>query len=379
VRDILERLGLAPQTAGETWTVRIPSERATKDLGAEHDLIEEVGRIHRYGRIAEQPLSGELTPVARDARQALVRRIEDRLAGGARFHQTISYSFIGDELLEQLGLSELPHVQVINAVAEGFSRIRRRVGPSLLSSVLENRRRRSDVRLFEIGKGYLPELPNETGEPRELHELALLWARPKSTSTAWNDDLLLHLQGVLEDLLAHVGVEPSSASVAPVREDSILPAWANRGRAKCLGGLGWLAQLDPLCQRKLELVGDCASDVCVAVLSIDALLEAPRKPAAFVALPRFPGTKVDVALSLPLEKTAAEGVAAIERAGKGLVAQTSLFDIYQGPNLAAGRRSLAWHVLLQAPERTLNEEDGQKFLTRLRREIETLGGELRSE
>ncbi|HTF91111.1 MAG TPA: phenylalanine--tRNA ligase subunit beta, partial [Planctomycetota bacterium] len=129
IRDILVRLGLETQTSGETWNVLIPSQRATKDLSIESDLIEEVGRIHRYGSIAEKPLAGELTPVARDPRQVLVRRIEDRLAGGAAFHQTISYSFVADELLEKLGLISLAHVRVINPVADGISRIRRSVAP----------------------------------------------------------------------------------------------------------------------------------------------------------------------------------------------------------------------------------------------------------
>jgi len=379
LRDILERLGLPTSGQGEAWNVRIPSERATKDLGAEHDLIEEVGRIHRYGQIAEQALVGELTPVARDARQVLVRRLEDRLAGGARFHQTISYSFVGDALLEQLGLSDLPHVAVVNPVAEGFSRIRRSVGPSLLACLPENRRQRAQVRLFEIGKGYQPEHAAANGEPREVHELALVWARAKPAAAAWNEDTLLHLQGVIEDLLAHAGLAPESMQVSGASADSDLPAWANRGRAKVLGSLGWLAHVDPLCQRKLGLAGELAGDVVAAVLSIDAILAAPRRAIGYRPIPRFPTTKVDVALALPLALSAAEALAAIQRAGKGLVAQTSLFDVYQGPNLGAGRRSLAWHVMLQAADRTLDEQDGQKFLTRLRREIESLGGELRSE
>ncbi len=382
IREILERLGLATQGSGETWTVAIPSIRATKDLGFEHDLIEEIGRIHRYGNIAERALSGELTPVVRDSKQVLVRRIEDRLAGGARFHQTISYSFVGDALLAQLGLDPAAHVAVVNPVAEGFSRIRRSVLPSLLGNLLENRRQRADVRLFEIGKGYLGEQRNEAGEPREVHELALVWARTKSEGkSAWSDDLLLHLQGTLEDLLQHAGLDPSSegARVAALEAGTPVPSWANPGRAKRLGTLGWLAHVDPAVQRRLGLAGEQASEVVAAVIDLDLLLSAPRRALGYRPIPRFPGTKIDVALSVPVEVSAAAGVAAIERAGKGLVAGTELFDVYQGPNLAAGRKSLAWHVLLQAEERTLDVEDGQKFQKRLRREVELLGGELRSE
>jgi phenylalanyl-tRNA synthetase beta chain len=383
IRSILTRLELLPRGTGAEWSVSVPAIRATKDLTAEHDLIEEVGRIHRYGNIAERPLSGELTPVARDPRLQLVRRIEDRLAGGAHFHQTISYSFLPDGLLESLGTLAQPHVQVVNPVAEGVSRLRREVFPSLLTGLVENRRQRADVRVFEIGKGYLPEHPNAQGEPREVHELALLWARAKGAdavaAASWNSDLLLHLQGVVEDLLLHLGLASESFRAAAVEQDDRLPRWANPGRAKRLGNLGFLAHLDPALARRLGLSGELASDAAGAVLSIDALLSAPRRSVLYRSVPRFPGTKVDVALAVPTELPADQGVAAIERAGKGLVAGTELFDLYQGPNLGPGRKSLAWHVLLQDENRTLDEQDGQKFQKRLRAEVERLGGELRSE
>ncbi len=382
IRSILERLGLAVEAAENSWSVAIPSIRATKDLTAEHDLIEEVGRIHRYGNIAERVLVGELTPLPRDPRQDLVRRAEDRLAGGARFHQTISYSFIGDELLDQLGLAGAEHVSVVNPVADGFSSMRRSVLPSVLGTLHGNRRHRADVRMFEFGKGYLPEERNSSGEPREVHELALVWARPKAaTERPWSADLLLHMQGVVEDLFVHLGLDVGAESLgaAAVEAGAKIPSWANPGRVKRLGKAGWIAQVDPRVLRRLGLSGELASEVVGAEINVDALLAAPRRKLGYTPTPRFPGSKIDVALALPTEISAAQGVAAIERAGKGQVAQAELFDVYQGPNLTSGRKSLAWHVLLQAEGRTLDEEDGQKFLKRLRREAELLGGELRSE
>jgi phenylalanyl-tRNA synthetase beta chain len=211
-----------------------------------------------------------------------------------------------------------------------------------------------------------------------VHELALLWSRAKPAGKpAWSDDLLLQLEGVIADLCEHLALLPEAFRASALEGEA--PAWVNQGRAKRLGALGFVAHVDPAVQRTLGLSGELASEVVVAVLSIDALLEAPGKKAGYTPIPRFPGAKVDVALSVPEAVKAADLVAAIERAGKGLVAACELFDVYQGPNLAAGRKSLAFHVLLQAPERTLDEQDGQKFIKRLTREVELQGGELRSE
>ncbi len=132
IRGILERLSFKVTVEGESMRVRVPSERAQKDVTIEQDLVEEVGRIWRYGNVPERCLTAEISPPPHDARRALVRALEDRLAGGARFHQTISYSFHSDDLLRRVGLSDTSHVEVQNPVAEGVSRVRRSVIPSLL-------------------------------------------------------------------------------------------------------------------------------------------------------------------------------------------------------------------------------------------------------
>jgi phenylalanyl-tRNA synthetase beta chain len=89
--------------------------------------------------------------------------------------------------------------------------------------------------------------------------------------------------------------------------------------------------------------------------------------------------KLDVALALPAEVPAAGAREAIERAARGLATEVELFDVYSGEALGAGRRSLAWHVVLQAPDRTLEDKDEQGFLKRLERLAADLGGELRRE
>ena len=115
-------------------TVAIPSARATKDIGIEQDLVEEIGRIYRYGNIPEQPMQAEIRPPLRDPRRVMVRKIQDRLAGSARFHEVLSYSFLPDDMLARLGEADVPHVSVINPVDKAESRLRRSVLPSLLET-----------------------------------------------------------------------------------------------------------------------------------------------------------------------------------------------------------------------------------------------------
>jgi len=107
------------------------------------------------------------------------------------------------------------------------------------------------------------------------------------------------------------------------------------------------------------------------------LLAAASAGSRYKPLPKFPLVKVDVAAAAASDVPAGALAAALERAGKGLVDALELFDVYSGPNLGAGKRSLAWHVTLRSDARTLTDEDVAKYLQRVERELGTAGAELR--
>ena len=386
--DILQRLGFGVRkastgdtggTGADVLEVDVPSARATKDITIEQDLIEEVGRIHRYGNVPEALMTSAVVPPPVDPRRRLVRRLQDRLAGGERFHELISYSFEEDALLANLGLADESYVEVINPVAEGQAKVRRAVLPSLLGRLTSNRRQRDEVRLFEIGNGYRPEDEDERGQPGEVHELALAWAAPPPAKNArFDHNTFSRLQGVLVDLFQAAGVcAPTwSAVEAP-------PSWAHPTR--CLAAhltgvderVALLASLEPGVARALGLEGELQSDVAVAEVSLDLLLVAPERPPGYSPILRFPGIKLDVAVSAPDEMSAGVLVEVIQKAGKGALQSLELFDLYRGASLGVGQKSLAWHVLLQSDKKTLTDKDEAKFLGRLERLLEPMGAQLR--
>jgi phenylalanyl-tRNA synthetase beta chain len=379
IRSILERLGFSVESMAEGFRVGVPSYRATKDVTIEQDLVEEIGRIHRYGNIAEDSLHFEIKPPPRDDRRKLVRELQDRLAGAARFHESLSYSFIDDQLLTQLGEIELPHVSVINPVVQSQSKIRRRVLPSLLTALESNRRNHDDVRLFEIGKAYEPEHANEKNEPRERHFLALAWAgtRP-GKKAAYDDHRLVRLQAIVNDAFRNRGGGEVRWS-----SDGDRPSWAHPGKCLFLDLLGAsrtvgvLAEIEPALAKTLGLSGDLDSEVVLGEFCLDALLESDAMGRGYRPLPRFPGIKVDVAVAVAEPTRAAEAIDWIQSAGKKQVVDVELFDLYRGESVGAGRKSLAFHVLLQSDSKTLTDKDEQKFLKRFESIVREAGGELR--
>jgi phenylalanyl-tRNA synthetase beta chain len=307
-----------------------------------------------------------------------VRALQDRLSGTHAFHETLSYSFLPQELGAKLGVLGEPFVEAVNPVSEGWQRVRRSVATSLLGLVEPNLRHASELCVFEVGKAYFPERANAHGEPLELHELALVLAQPKPAHDARYDaPALQRLKAVVEDVLREVG-RPAASWLASA--DGV-PPWVHPKRcavarlehAGTTTIVASLAELNPQAARALGV----SADVAIASVWIDALVAAPRTPRHYEPLPKFPGTLVDVALSVPSALEAARVEQAIRGAGKDLVHALRLFDFYQGERAGAGRKSLAYTVELVADGRTLAEKDTQRFLERLAREAEALGGELR--
>ncbi|MFP6654083.1 MAG: phenylalanine--tRNA ligase subunit beta, partial [Myxococcota bacterium] len=383
IQQILERLSFRVDAMGDPeegrFQVSVPSFRASKDITIEQDLVEEIGRIHRYDNIPEQPMVFDLVPPPRNDRRRLVRQLQNRLSGGARFHECLSYSFIADSLLEKMSEIDRPHVSVINPVVKGEAKIRRSVAPSLLSALEANRRNRTDVRLFEIGKGYEPENANSQGEPRERHLLALAWAGTSPGKKArYDENRMMGLQAIVEDLIRSHG-----CAVPNWTKEGTRPAWAHP--EKCLfliseeatTPIAVVAELEPGLAPAIGLTGDLESEVAIAELCLDALLDVESAGATYRPLPRFPGIKVDVAVAVAESTPAAELLALIEEAGKKQVAGIELFDLYRGQSVGSGRKSLAFHVLLQSDKKTLTDKDEQKFLKRFEQIVAAAGGELR--
>ncbi|MEL6431569.1 MAG: phenylalanine--tRNA ligase subunit beta [Planctomycetota bacterium] len=380
IESILTRLELTPTRANGGFDVAVPSARATKDLGIERDLVEEIGRIHRYGNVPEAPLVGAVLPPAFDRRRELVRRLEDRLSGSARFHQQISYSFQTDALLEQCGASKGEFVRVQNPVAPDMARIRRDVLPSLLGLVPAARRLRDEVRLFEVGKGYRPERDGDDPKGWEVHQVALVLAKaPGADGARFDEEALFVLRAVAEDAIRAAGVavpcwspgaDSPSGAAHPVKQ--LVGRWSEDGAPA-----GYVASLEPGVRHALGLTGELDSDVAVCVLDVDALLEAPPAPHTYTPLPKFPSVKVDVACEAPDDVPASALHEAIEQAAKGAARDIELFDVFKGASLGEGKKSLAYHVVLQSDTKTLTDKDANKFLSRLERTLEQKGAALR--
>ena len=367
IAGILTSLQFGVAKVADGFTVTAPSFRATKDIAIEDDLIEEVGRMFRYDNIPEQPLQSVVVPPVREQELFTTRRMCELAATELGANEVYDYTFVPDAVLQQVGAMEHEYVRVQNPVAPEITRIRRHVLPSLLSNLVQNLRRESDVFLFEHGKGYQPEHRDADRLPREVRELAFCWSRrdgahPFADLREAIGSLLLRV-GFVADMTRewHSGHQPwvhPNASVSIDRDGT---------------SVGFVAHLHPGVARALGV----PSTTAVATIDVRALLATGRAEAAFRQLPAFPQLPVDVALLVPESVRTAAAAAFLHECGKKLVRDVRLFEVYRGDGVATGHKSLNFTVTLGADDRTLEDKDEQRFLDAVRSSCASIGAQLR--
>lgn len=368
---ILQALGFAVDDSGDDVQVVVPSFR--RDIHQEDDLVEEIVRIWGYDRI---PLTlaggGEIIPVKRPP-DLRVARAMSRALNAAGLFELVTWGFVDPDRLKRMGGSD---AGALIALQNPLSVERSVLRPSLLPGLLEvlainANRQMPDARVFEVGNVFAPHRPEDGDRP--AHEdlrlgIALSGLRaPRAWFTGGRDRVDVYdAKGMAELALAAAGVADAEAMVWPAER---VPAYLEPGRAALLvragSELGWFGEVALAAREVFDLPGP----VFVAELSITALAALPAATAKYEPLPRFPAVQRDLAIVVGGDVTAAEVEAAIRAMELPLLARVTLFDVYTGGQVGAGRRSLAWSLTFQAPDRTLTDAEVNRLHERILGEV----------
>jgi phenylalanyl-tRNA synthetase beta chain len=335
VRAQLEPIGFGCTPAGEDFDVTIPSWRP--DSAVEVDLIEEVGRMWGYERIgaAVPPTAhfGRLTE-----RQHLRRDLRSALAGlGLSEAMPMAFLAPGD-----LARAKLPDdgIRIANPLVAEESVLRTALVPGLLKAVAHNLSHRlTDVALFEIGHVFRRPDDPAAELPDEREHLAFVVAgaeAPVAVQKWWA-------------LAEHLGVD------AELRNAEVAGLHPTRSAEVRVGGAvaGGVGEVDPAV---LEAYG-VAGRVAVLEVDLDRVVAARPDAVEFRPFSLTPSSDVDLAFEVPDEVPAADVLAAIRSAGDALLVAVTPFDVYRGPGVSGGARSLAYRLRFQAADRTLTDAE----------------------
>ena len=364
-------------------TVRVIAPDHRLDIGTgvtgAADLIEEIARIHGYDRIPVTEMADTLPPQRDMVSLDLEERVRDLLVV-VGLQEIITYRLTTPEREAALvpgkpAVTDLPYVRIANPVSADRVVMRRTLLPGLMEVMAQNARLRERLSFFEIGPIYLPvggkELPTE---PRRL----AIGLAGRIATASWRDTDpprtdFFDLKGVVEALLA--GLHLKTCIFAPVLHPTFAPGRTVR---LLVDGheVGILGEIHPEVRAAFDLP---AGPVCLAELDAEVLLASVPPVYRVAAVPRFPPVLQDIALVVDEGVSATELTAAIRSAGGPLLADVRLFDVYRGPQLLSGQKSLAFSLLFQAADRTLTDEEVEGERRRIIEEAaRRLGARLRA-
>jgi phenylalanyl-tRNA synthetase beta chain len=343
VRAYLEPIGFTAEPSGDgVLDVTIPTYRP--DGEREIDVIEEVARHHGYANIARTvPRSsqvGRRTPYQRD--RILVREV----MVGEGLTEAIGPMLLGPGDHARAGLPEGPGdvIEADDPLAREESILRTSLLPGLLRAVVYNVGHRVvDVPLFEIGHTYLRP-PAGQVLPDERERLALILYGEGGDGPAAAD--------VVRTLLAALRIdEVTWAAVAD--EPGTHPTRTARLTAPDGSVVGVVGEVAPEVLSAHGLSGRAGwADVDLAVL-----LAVPRRDPAAQPVSRFPSSDIDLAFVVDDAEPAANVEATLREAAGDLLVDLWLFDVFRGPQVGEGKRSLAYRLRFCAPDRTLTDAE----------------------
>jgi phenylalanyl-tRNA synthetase beta chain len=344
------RLGLRFAHKAGAFTVTPPSYRF--DLAFEEDLIEEVARVHGFERIpALPPRAGAAMTAVAESRRSL-HEVRDRVAA-RDYQEVITFSFVEPQWEADLA-GEANPIRLLNPIASQLSVMRTTLLGGLLAGVRYNAARKLErIRLFEVGRVFLRDAsvkdgPLEVAGLRQPMRAAAVAGGP-AVEEQWGAQPrsvdFFDVKADVESLLA-----PRAARFEAAAHPAFHPGRSARIRLEGQE-VGWLGELHPQWQQKYQL------NQPVICFELDAaVLQAAPLPE--VSLPsRFPSVTRDIALLVDANVGVQALIDAIAEGKPKIVADVRLFDLYQGPNLPAGKKSLAFRVVMQDTERTLTDAE----------------------
>lgn len=380
---MLSALGFDVETAGDTLIVGVPAYRP--DVSVPADIVEEIARLYGYERIpCELPrIASRATAIAPEDRLAdLVRCVCTRFG----FLEAMNYSFLSADAIAKAGFNPEDSVRLENPISAEYSLLRTSLLPGLLQSLLYNQNHGTpDCRLFEVGQVFRKSDGDEEARTAgaESWEFCALISGAGSEST-WKHPAgkpdLFEAKEIAEEFLAQLGIEsPATKSIAPNSPYASVGASLHPGKsAELLVGdraLLAIGELHPKIQAALEI----KRKVQVIVARFEPLVPCLDTRTPYAEIPTFPTVQRDLALVADVGVSAADIEATIQKRAKSLLRSISLFDVYEGEKIAAGKRSLAYTLQFGVPDRTLKDEEVNQLQERVLADLKAkLGVELRS-
>ena len=370
---IMKNLNFAPEINGDELTIQVPAYRedmlpeGENDVERYPDVAEEVIRMYGYEHINSTFLpTAKVTIGGSNLRQKTILKVKKALCSVGAF-EGIHYSFFSPSDLDQMGFAEdameRKAIRIMNPINEDLSLMRTTLAPQMIHAMGRNQKRGIfEGRIFEIGNAFIPKSLPLTEYPDERETLCIgVFGKNESFFT---------LKGMAETVadVLHVSFTYEKAEkpfLHPYQTAAIF----------CEGEqIGYLGKV------KYEIMKDEAmrEDAYVLEISMKALEKWYGKAPVFEPLPKFAEEKRDLALVMDKDITCGQVEDCIREAC-GFVKDVTLFDVYEGKQIAEDKKSMAFTVLFTPKEEAFGADTVDGYVKKILKQLgKTYGIELRS-
>ncbi len=368
VKAILQRLEIViEKEEGDNWHLLVPAFKT--DVKREADVVEEVLRIYGYNSFTlPTAVRSSLSYAPKINAQKLENAVAELLSG-AGFNEMWTNS-ITQSGFEQDEALKKQQIKLLNSQTAELDSLRTSVLYSGLEVIAYNQNRKAgNLRLYEFGKTYY-QADGSYSEKRHL----TLFLTGKTSENNWLDKGanygFYHLKSFVQNVLHRLGHDNFDKEIAEQLPFTFSLVLKNEGIE-----IARLGNID----KKILARWDIKNEVFYADLNWDYLLEKSQfAKVSFSELPKFPAVKRDLAMLIneSVQFAAIEKIAVNE--SKKLLQEVSLFDVYKGDKVEAGKKSYAVSFVFQHPDKTLTDQEIEKVMSKLMNKYESeLGAVIR--
>ncbi|MCJ7835593.1 phenylalanine--tRNA ligase subunit beta [Cuneatibacter sp. NSJ-177] len=349
-----------------TEEVIVPSFR--QDLECEADLAEEVARFYGYDKIPTTLPRGEAT-TGKLSFKLRIEEVARDVAEFCGFSQGMTYSFESPKVFDKLLLPEdsplRRTVTILNPLGEDFSIMRTLPLNGMLTSLSTNyNRRNKDVRLYELANIYLPKALPLTELPEE---------RMQFTLGFYGDGDFFTMKGVIEEFFEKIGLHEKIHYNPEGGKPFLHPG---RQAELSYGDIvvGYMGELHPQAADNYGI----GERTYVAVIDMPAVIPMATFDRKYDGIAKFPAVTRDISMVMKKDIRVGQIEEILEKKGGKLLESYRMFDLYEGAQIKAGYKSVAYSVTFRAKDRTLEDKDVNEVMNKILGALKDLGVELRS-
>lgn len=363
------------------FVVEMPTYR--RDIRIKSDIIEEIGRLYGYQNIKSKLPEGILTPPKRNDEIFWENASKNALVS-AGFVEIYNYSFIGEKDLRAAIVNSGNVLELQNYASDDRRYLRPNLIFGFLRNIEENFKYVNEARIFEIGNIFVFDAEGKISEKKFIG--GVISHKGKKDNIKAEEfyklkgavDLLMHKLGILKFQYYQpewtgrfeFAFLPKNNIIAKNIYHPLRLAEIKIGDEK----IGFIGEINPNVVKNYDI------DERIAAFEIDfeKLARFANEDFIYRPLSKFPAAERDLAILIPINIRVDDVLNVLENAGGQLLANTDLFDIYEGNNIPEGKKSLAFHLIFQSQEKTLLDKEINEILAKIISVLSEKGWEVRS-